>query len=769
MSFVHYKDELLFFVSQWAGTTAPRLVAGFLGLLLVLLFVQRLWDKRLRVVLATIGIAFGGSLVAMAFDTRVLHWLAGLNDAGRLRLSVGLLSAMVLGTTFEAIRRAHLQERYALLWLGAASLTLTGTLFPRTLDLVGVMFGTDYTRSILAVLLVAVALMLFHVSLALSRSDHRESRLAQRCALLEDRLERLERQLDGSEAAPVTPAAPADTLPGPQTPPTPPGPAPRVRALSGTHVAAVAVIVASAVAVLWTGWRTPEPMLGDEVTHFYMLKNQSRQLMTPTFTAEIPVGWGNEPEVRRYPHVSGWHYLGALVYRISGGSFRAVQLWHTLFWLQFLIVGYLLARRRAGERKSAAVLYLMLLASLPAAIIFAVAFYQDIPVTAQILTAFYLLLCGRRRPALLFLLFALAIKETAFLFVPAFLALWGWSVWQKGAVTGTARWRRWRSAFAASALVGLLVLLYSLAWAGVLYRSAAAEFYPVASLQRTWHAWRQRFIMREAETQPGTGAGAVSAPAEKLALLATPYETQIIANHPGDLRIPKNYLLYGGVLIWLIAAAGLIVRAGQHLSRQQFTGPSSGWLWGIGLSYAIPAAYVLRTAPDARFFLPAIPFLLLPLTEWAVCIPRIKMWLALVTALALLQVGAVHSKIYNLRAVSPALREAIAYLHANPPVPRTVFMYPEGNYRLFPTPHNWYLNYRLREFWKDDNAARITMLQDFGIGALVIKKYLVRPVDATITDLGVYPDFFVRDIKIDQRFREVFDNASITIFLVPQR
>ena len=730
----------------------------------MVLFVQRLWDKRLRVVPATIGIAIGGSLVAMAFDTRVLHWLAGLNNDDRLRLSVGLLSAMVLGTTFEAIRRTHLQERYALLWLGAGLVTLMGALFPWTLDVVGVVFGTDYTRSILAVLFVAVALVLFHVSLALSRSDHRESRLAQRCALLEDRLERLERRLGGSEAAPAAPAVTGDAPPEAPVPATTPG----GRAISGTQFAAVAVIVVSTVAVLWTGLSTPEPMIGDEVTHFSMLTNQSRQLMTPTFYADIPVGWEKKTENRRYPHVSGWHYLGALVYRVSGGSVRAVQVWHTLFWLQFLIVGYLLARQRGGDRGYASILYLTLLASIPAAVMFAIVFYQDVPVAAQALTAFLLLFRGRRWWALLFLLLALAIKETAFLFVPVFLALWGWTVWQQGAAAGAVRSRRWRAASASTALAGLLVLLYSLAWAGVLHRYAGAEFYPLAPFQKMWRSLGQRPAVRQQEVQLPAGAAGSSA-----VKAATPVKSKkakiIIANHPGDLRIPKNYVLFGGVLLWLIAAAGLIVGAGQRLSRQAAAGPSSGWLWAIGLSYVLPAAYVLRTSPDARFFLPAVPFLLLPLTEWAACLPRIRGWLVLVTALALFQVGAVHAKVYNLRAVSPALSEAIAFLRANPPAPLTVFMYPEGNYRLFPTPHDWYLNYHLREFWKGDNDARIAMLQRYRIGAVVIKKYLVGPVDDAITDLGVYPDYFVRDIKRDSRFRKVFDNTAISIFLVPQQ
>ena len=93
-------------------------------------------------------------------------------------------------------------------------------------------------------------------------------------------------------------------------------------------------------------------------------------------------------------------------------------------------------------------------------------------------------------------------------------------------------------------------------------------------------------------------------------------------------------------------------------------------------------------------------------------------------------------------------------------------MYPEGNYRLFPVPHEWYMNYHLREFWQADNDLRIAILRSFDVGAVVVKKYLIAPVDQEITNLGVYPDYFVRDIQQDDRFRTVFENKVVHIFKI---
>lgn len=59
------------------------------------------------------------------------------------------------------------------------------------------------------------------------------------------------------------------------------------------------------------------------------------------------------------------------------------------------------------------------------------------------------------------------------------------------------------------------------------------------------------------------------------------------------------------------------------------------------------------------------------------------------------------------------------------------------------------------------------MLHARGIGAIVIKKHLVGPVDERITDLGVYPLRFVKQIETDPRFTKVFSNDAVSIYSLP--
>jgi len=231
--------------------------------------------------------------------------------------------------------------------------------------------------------------------------------------------------------------------------------------------------------------------------------------------------------------------------------------------------------------------------------------------------------------------------------------------------------------------------------------------------------------------------------------------------------LKENYLIYGGLLLWLVLVAGIVgtlVGKRQKAKRNDY---SSIWLLVVGGSFVALTGYFTRTAPDARFFLPGLPFLMLPMAERAMFLPKTKLLLAVAAILSLLQGGYVFQKTYLLRNVSPGILAGIEFLKKNPPKPATIFMYPEGNYRLFPVPHEWYLGYRLRDFWRGDNDKRLEMLRQYGIGVIVVKKHLIAQTDEQITNLGVYPDTFVTDLRVDGRFSKPFENNDLVIFQPP--
>ena len=535
--------------------------------------------------------------------------------------------------------------------------------------------------------------------------------------------------------------------------------------LRGTRVGAPLVIITAFVAVVTIGFATPQAMIGDEVTHYYMLVKQAQDISQPNFYADIPMAYGGV-ETRRYPHSFGWHYFGALAYLITGGSFYGVQLYQAFFLLQLLTVAYLLARSRGGVESRAALLYVLTLASLPLCLLFSVAFYQDVPMTAQVLTAFLLLNKRRWLWASCFMALAVGFKVTAVLFFPAFFLLL--LFWE-------ARKGSWKNGLLALSFSAMVALGSTWVLGKVINVYAQAPFYPQEKLEIALTVIKNRLLALSAKVD----IEPVSRIVERSTAVASQYmhspspETAptIIANHPGDLRLKENYLIYGGLLLWLAVFAGALgaLMNKKRLDRgsKKDGGDSEWWLFLTGLFYLLLTSYYSRTAPDARFFLPGLPFMLLPISEWAVRLVRPKIMLVLATAVALMQSGYVLQKAYRLRAISPDLTSGIAFLAAHPPTPPLVFMYPEGNYRLFPVPHTWYLGYRLRDFWRSDNEQRLRMLQKNKVGGIVIKKYLIGDVDENITNLGIYPHFFVADIAKDSRFAKVYENSEILIFLVP--
>jgi hypothetical protein len=127
----------------------------------------------------------------------------------RIQIVAILGSAVLLLLVLEMVRRRRLQERYALLWLGSAIVLLGLAAWRGALGQVSHLLGIAYPPN--ALFFVAFAFILFlllHFSSAVSRLADQSKILAQRLALLEERLGRIE----GSSAAQSDEDEMADTL-----------------------------------------------------------------------------------------------------------------------------------------------------------------------------------------------------------------------------------------------------------------------------------------------------------------------------------------------------------------------------------------------------------------------------------------------------------------------------------------------------------------------------------------------------------------------------
>jgi hypothetical protein len=107
----------------------------------------------------------------------------------RLQIFAAGGSLLLLVVVFELVRRKRLLERYALLWLFSGLVLLLLAVWRKALSGVADAIGIYYPPSALFTVAFAfVLLLLLHFSLAVSRLTDQSKVLAQRLALLEERL-----------------------------------------------------------------------------------------------------------------------------------------------------------------------------------------------------------------------------------------------------------------------------------------------------------------------------------------------------------------------------------------------------------------------------------------------------------------------------------------------------------------------------------------------------------------------------------------------------
>lgn len=118
--------------------------------------------------------------------------LRGTSAIVRIRAAAVVGSVVLLGATFESIRRTQLKEGYALLWILPSFLILLLACFPVVLEKVYRYFGMTYASTMAAVAFAALMVAVFVICRTLSKNERNIARIAQRLALLEERLREAE-------------------------------------------------------------------------------------------------------------------------------------------------------------------------------------------------------------------------------------------------------------------------------------------------------------------------------------------------------------------------------------------------------------------------------------------------------------------------------------------------------------------------------------------------------------------------------------------------
>ena len=108
----------------------------------------------------------------------------------RISIAATIASILLILVVLELIRSRRLRERYALLWLATGIVLLVLSAWREALDTIAGWFGvTGYPPAVLfAVGILFILLVLLHYSTVISKLADQNVILAQRVALLENRL-----------------------------------------------------------------------------------------------------------------------------------------------------------------------------------------------------------------------------------------------------------------------------------------------------------------------------------------------------------------------------------------------------------------------------------------------------------------------------------------------------------------------------------------------------------------------------------------------------
>jgi hypothetical protein len=119
----------------------------------------------------------------------------------RVSIIASVAAVVMLGVIFELIRRRHLRERYALIWVITGVVLLTLALWREGLNTLAGWVGVKtYPPSIIfAALLFFMLILVLHFSIVLSRLSDQNVTLAQKLALLETRLREREQADKGAD------------------------------------------------------------------------------------------------------------------------------------------------------------------------------------------------------------------------------------------------------------------------------------------------------------------------------------------------------------------------------------------------------------------------------------------------------------------------------------------------------------------------------------------------------------------------------------------
>lgn len=109
------------------------------------------------------------------------------------------LACVILFATFELIRRRKLWEKYAILWILIGIVLLICGLFPKIISIVSDLLGVAHLTAMLLIAFLFLLCIVLHFTTVMSSRTEKQTKIAQKVAILELRIDELEKDIQQSK------------------------------------------------------------------------------------------------------------------------------------------------------------------------------------------------------------------------------------------------------------------------------------------------------------------------------------------------------------------------------------------------------------------------------------------------------------------------------------------------------------------------------------------------------------------------------------------
>ena len=112
----------------------------------------------------------------------------------QIRLWIGFISLALLVTVFEFVRKRHLREEYAILWLLTALAIAVLSLWPGLVEKLSRITGFYYLTSVVFIVFVFIIGVLMHYSIVISKMRENNKEMVQKLGLLDQRIREMDKR-----------------------------------------------------------------------------------------------------------------------------------------------------------------------------------------------------------------------------------------------------------------------------------------------------------------------------------------------------------------------------------------------------------------------------------------------------------------------------------------------------------------------------------------------------------------------------------------------